>query len=93
MLRGKNKYTGNYFFYLSPAFYICTLIVDIIVKNNQLRIICNIFQEILSKSKEMTFTETNKGFVYEWLPFNSLDKETYIYAFVLQSVDRRIKML
>ena len=61
MLKGKNKYTGNYCFYLSPEFYICTLIVDIIVKNNHLRILCNNFQEILSKSKEMTFTETNKG--------------------------------
>ena len=65
--RGKNKYTGNYF--LSPEFCISTFIVDIIVKYNRLRIICNNFQEILSKSKEMTFTETNKGskstFAYE----------------------------
>ena len=57
------------FFYLSPDFYICTLIVDIIVKNNYLRIICNSFQDILSKIKEMTFTEMNKGsksrFAYE----------------------------
>ena len=29
ILRGKNKNTGNYFFYLSLDFYICTLIVDI----------------------------------------------------------------
>ena len=48
------------FFYLSPHFYICIAIVDIIVKNNHLRIIYNNFQEILSKNKEMTFTETNK---------------------------------
>ena len=45
------------------------IIVDIIVKNNHLRITCNNFQEILSKSKGMTFTETNKGskstFAYE----------------------------
>ena len=45
------------------------IIVDIIVNNNHLRITCNNFQEILSKSKEMTFTETNKGsistFVYD----------------------------
>ena len=39
----------------------CTSVVDIIVKNNHLRIICYNFQEILSKSKDMTFTETNKG--------------------------------
>ena len=62
ILRDKNKYTGNYFFYLSPDFYICTLICGIIDKNNHLYIICNNFQEILLKSKEMTFTETNKGF-------------------------------
>ena len=49
-------------FYLSPEFYICTSIVDIIVKNNHLRIICNNFQEIVLKSKEMTFTEMNKGY-------------------------------
>ena len=45
------------------------IIVDIIVKNNHLRIICYNFQEIQSKRKEMTFTETNKGskstFAYE----------------------------
>ena len=56
-------------FYLSPDFYICTPIVDIIVKNKRLRIIFNNFQEILSKSKEMKFTKTNKGskstFAYE----------------------------
>ena len=69
ILRGKNKYTGNYYFYLSRDFYICTVIIDIIVKKNHLLIICNNFQEILSKSKEMTFTKTNKGskstFAYE----------------------------
>ena len=69
ILRGKIKYTGNYFLHLSPDFCICTSVFDIIVKNNHLRIICNTFQEILSKSKEMTFAETNKGsistFVYE----------------------------
>ena len=41
--------------------------IDIIIQNNHLRKIC--IQEILSKSKEMTFTETNKGsksiFAYE----------------------------
>ena len=54
-------YTGNYFFYFSPDLCICTQVVDIIVKNKHLHITCNNFQEILSKSKEMTFTETNKG--------------------------------
>ena len=43
--------------------------IDIIVKNNYLRLICNNCQEILSKRKEMAFTETNKGskstFAYE----------------------------
>ena len=61
ILRGKIKYTGNYFFYLSLEFHICTLIIDIIVKNNHLYIICKNFQEILSMTKEMTFKETNKG--------------------------------
>ena len=68
ILRGKNIQV-TILCILSSAFYICTLIVDIIVKNNHLRIICNNFQKILSKSKEMTFTETNKGskstFAYE----------------------------
>ena len=32
-----------------------------IVKNNHLRIICNNFQEFVSKTKEMASTETNKG--------------------------------
>ena len=69
MLRVKHKYIGNYIFYSSPDFEMCTLSVDIIVKNNHLQIICNNFQEIVSQSKEMTFTETNKGskstFAYE----------------------------
>ena len=44
----------------------------------------------------MTFTETNKG-SNQHLCMRSfslkciLDKETYIYAFVLHSIDRRIK--
>ena len=50
-------------------FYICILIVDIIAKSNHLPIICNNLKEILSKSKEMTLTEMNKGskstFTYE----------------------------
>ena len=53
ILRGENKYTGNYFFICQRIFYICITIVDIIVKNIHLRIICNNFQEILSNSKEM----------------------------------------
>ena len=69
MLRVKHKYIGNYILYSSPDFEMCTLSVDIIVKNNHLHIICNNFQEIVSQSKEMTFTETNKGskstFAYE----------------------------
>ena len=56
-------------FSLLPEFYICTLVGDIIFTNNHLRIKCNNFQEIQSKSKEMTFTETYKGtkstFAYE----------------------------
>ena len=61
ILRGKNKYTGNYFFYFLLEFYMYTLFVDIIVKNDHLCISFNNFhQEILSKSKEMSFTETNK---------------------------------
>ena len=61
ILRGQTKHKENYFLFVT-GFYICTLIVDIIIRNNDLRIICNNFQEILSMSKEMTFTETNKGY-------------------------------
>ena len=64
ILRGKNKYTGNYFFKCHRNFtYVHKLLIS------YLGIICNNFQEILSKSKEMAFTEMNKGskstFAYE----------------------------
>ena len=72
-LEAKISIQVTFFSYLSPEFYICTLIVDIIVKNNN-------FQEIQSKSKEMTFTETNMGSkstsAYDSFPLKVLDKET-----------------
>ena len=53
----------------SARLSICTLIIDIMVKNNHFTHNLNNFQEILSKNKEMTFTEMNKGskstFAYE----------------------------